>query len=993
MTRTLLETQLPVSLLSKEAYKERKAGPGQTLTCLGSYWKGRKPLILVRACVLAGLIPASADPKMDRLVFLMLMRMDEESLRVRKNKPVSPSLVAKALGDEAGAYVENQGAEKLAWKAGIGAESRLAAQDLAWSRLNYDDKLTLCRRPEEVGEEEWPDVWDRVNSHLGTQARSIPQLVEQLGVAAFGHRPRLADPFCGGGSIPFEAARMGCDVYASDLNPIAGMLTWGALNVVGGSPEQHEAIGNAQDLAAAAVRSAIDALGVEEGEDGWRGKVYFYCLEITCPQTGWKIPLAPSWVISETHRVVATLSPDAATKSFRIELVQGATQQQMTEAKRGTVRDNTVHHPLAAFRHVVHSMATLRGDRADGENGLRRWERTDFEPRPADLFQERLYGVQWLRERKSGRPELKFASATVADLAREERARSYVAANLGQWQAEGWVPDMQIEEGDNTSQPIKERGWAYWHHLFGARQLLTLVAIRRMWTDIATRQAAPYLFASALDNNNKLCHWNPGVGKDCAINLFYNQAFNTFSNWCARGTASLENLLRAELSRAALPPVEKRVTCSSAETGTVACDLLVTDPPYGDAVNYHEITEFFIAWLRKRPPDALKDWVWDSRRALAVKGSGREFRVAMVEAFSNFACQMSDSGLQVVMFTHSSADVWASLVHTLWGAGLQVKAAWYLLTETSAGVRDANLVQGTTLLVLRKRHGERTDGFSGRLPAMVRKAVKQRVEELLAIDDADDPNFGDLDLIQAGYAAACEVLTQYSSLDGADVRADVLQPTPAATGRRGAKGSGLEATKASLVVSLLKDAAKYASEQLIPRRLDTNRRGADPADRTASDVWASLHTEERFVLKALDAEADGSRKVGNLMELSRLFGVDAWQTLLASSGANDARLRTAAELGADEIVTRANLTHAVPKLPAFAQGVVRHALYGIKVALETNDLTKATRFFADSTPQYWERRQSLLAILEFLGQIQSPERSDEAALALSLAGAVRNHVP
>jgi adenine-specific DNA methylase len=36
----------------------------------------------------------------------------------------------------------------------------------------------------------------------------------------------MADTFCGSDQIPFEAARLGCDVYASDLNPVACMLTW-----------------------------------------------------------------------------------------------------------------------------------------------------------------------------------------------------------------------------------------------------------------------------------------------------------------------------------------------------------------------------------------------------------------------------------------------------------------------------------------------------------------------------------------------------------------------------------------------------------------------------------------------------------------------------------------------------------------------------------------------------------------------------------------------
>ena len=56
-----IERQFPVGRLSAEAYKERKAGAGQTLTALGSYWKGRKPLILVRAVVLGALLPASDD--------------------------------------------------------------------------------------------------------------------------------------------------------------------------------------------------------------------------------------------------------------------------------------------------------------------------------------------------------------------------------------------------------------------------------------------------------------------------------------------------------------------------------------------------------------------------------------------------------------------------------------------------------------------------------------------------------------------------------------------------------------------------------------------------------------------------------------------------------------------------------------------------------------------------------------------------------------------
>src|SRR5229473_3609981 len=67
---SFIEAQFPVGRLSAEAYKERKAGAGQTLTALGSYWKGRKPLILCRAAVLGCLLPATENSAKDLDIFL-----------------------------------------------------------------------------------------------------------------------------------------------------------------------------------------------------------------------------------------------------------------------------------------------------------------------------------------------------------------------------------------------------------------------------------------------------------------------------------------------------------------------------------------------------------------------------------------------------------------------------------------------------------------------------------------------------------------------------------------------------------------------------------------------------------------------------------------------------------------------------------------------------------------------------------------------------------
>ena len=82
MTTAFIEKQFPVSKVSKESYKERKANNGQTLTGLGKWW-GRKPLILCRATILGCLMPASDNPARDNEIFLKILSMDEEGLWLR----------------------------------------------------------------------------------------------------------------------------------------------------------------------------------------------------------------------------------------------------------------------------------------------------------------------------------------------------------------------------------------------------------------------------------------------------------------------------------------------------------------------------------------------------------------------------------------------------------------------------------------------------------------------------------------------------------------------------------------------------------------------------------------------------------------------------------------------------------------------------------------------------------------------------------------------
>jgi len=266
---TFIETQFPVSKLSKESYKERKSNNSQTLTGLGKWW-GRKPLVLVRAAILGLLLPASNDPKKDREIFLKLMTMDEEGLwnRLRGNIPAA-EVYEHAAETEREFYFTRK-VDKWQWKKSATREDRRHMQRRAFNRMGYDQKLNYCMRPEEIaGPSE--AAWQAINVHLGTEVHSLPELVNELGRRRFGHPPRVGDAFCGGGSVPFEAAVMGCDVYGADLSPVGALLTWSAIHLIGGGSETAKEIHNAQKQVYAAAGRQIDKWGIERNERGLAG--------------------------------------------------------------------------------------------------------------------------------------------------------------------------------------------------------------------------------------------------------------------------------------------------------------------------------------------------------------------------------------------------------------------------------------------------------------------------------------------------------------------------------------------------------------------------------------------------------------------------------------------------------------------------------------------------------------------------------------------------
>ena len=395
---SFIETQFPVSKLSKESYKERKANYSQTLTGLGKWW-GRKPLIMVRAVILGLLMPASTDPRRDRDVFLALLTMDKEGLWRRKSRNIPLKEVYRRLSSHERKewFAAGTNPERPKLRKGTTTEEKERLQRTVFDRMGYDEKLSWCDRPEQVDGPS-PEAWRAINEHLGTESTNLPDLIRELGEQRFGRVPRVGDAFCGGGSVPFEAARIGCEAYGSDLNPVAALLTWGALNIIGGGEESAESVRQGQTEVFDAVDRQITEWQIEHNDVGWRADAYLYCTETKCPECGWRVPLAPSWVIGEKTRTVAQLTARASEQRFDISIRSGVDSDTLLASRKtGTVKESRVECPNRGCGAST-PMNSIRGDQR-GRNGqgnrLRLWNNDDFVPRPNDVFQERIYCIRW----------------------------------------------------------------------------------------------------------------------------------------------------------------------------------------------------------------------------------------------------------------------------------------------------------------------------------------------------------------------------------------------------------------------------------------------------------------------------------------------------------------------------------------------------------------------------------------------------------------------
>ena len=957
----------PVQKLSYEAQRERKSGSGQILPGIGSYWKGRKPLILVRAVILGLLLPKTKSDESDLQIFEKLLSFDNRGIarRAFARGKLTPDLLVQSnnLIDQQLALFEPTSLDstKKRWKREVTEEMKLDLIERKLSNIgSYADKSKYCDRPDEVNQD-WlyATVWSQVQHHFlkwEISANSFHELIEQLGVLRFGQRPLVGDPFAGGGSIPFESARLGCEVYAGDLNPVACMLNWGAYNIIGAKKSRRQAFCDELENVRTSITNEINNLGYEKNEKNEQAKAYLYCHETKCPQTGWMIPVSSSWVISESQSIIVQMTPNENNKSFNLDLKSGASEEELKFARLGTVQMGKLFYNLEGKKYE-NSIRSIRGDYTEGfgktSNNLRKWSKFDIEPRTSDIFTERLYAIQRFKNDNSlKRNETFFVQPTEFDIQQEKLVSHFVQDNIEIWQSQGLIPSMEIEFGKKTFEPIRTRGWTHWHHFFNPRQLL----LQKILMEFSLKSKLPaemiVLAIRAIDYNNRGCRWTPG--RLILANLFYNQALNTLWNYGSRSSSDLlSKWNRKSLKFETLQSTRFQIKCQPANK-PIPCDIYVSDPPYADAVYYHEITEIFISWLRGKLPTPFNEWPWDSRRSIAIKGSGIEFRQSMIEAYRAMTLNMPDNGYQCVMFTHSSPKVWAEITNILWASGLQVVSAWCVATETATSIRDGNHIQGTVVLVLRKRTVETRTGYKHIILSKITSEVEHQVRMMMnlneeAEDQLGESAFSNADIQLAGQAAALKILTSYTSIDGQEVSAFALRSN--------------DNNSASVVEDIVSQAIEIANSMLKPKIIKKT-------------VWEKLTGLERYYLQMIDINTS---KLDLYQRYAKLHRVNNYYELMSNTTANKAQLKlisgfTERDLSENNELGRTWLGQLIVAIQQLATDNAEMEIVLAELQKSVSDFLLA--------------REDLINLLEYI-EIKSPESEVRESSTL-LKGQLRN---
>jgi len=751
VTTRLIETWLPIAALGEESVRERRSMTALPPTYYLHVWWARRPLVASRAAILASLLPADAD----RERFMHVLGIHGDPVKTKRLL-----LAANRSGEHLGAdpYGYPRAFQYLPTRG-----------DLDW--LTYESHRLA------------PDP------------------------------PLVLDPTAGGGSIPFEAGRLGLATYANDLNPVAALILKATLD----APAQFgtDVLREFERLGREFVRRAEPKyVGIFPPEpEGTTISGYLWARTITCPYCDGLIPLSPNWRLAPDGTGVRLKprvgqGPNTEGRVCDFEIVSRAAQQ-----SKGTVKGGDAECPYPDCERTVDGDEVKRQAQA-GQMGEQLYT-VVYKRREETTTKTGRKREKWVRGYRAPRPE-----DDVSGLVAER-----LAEKLPEWEAMDLIPSEEIRSGNKTDEP-RRYGMTGWRDLFSPRQLYchgTSVEVFRelLYAEQAkaaltetTKAAFGYLALSLdklLDYGARLTFWDKATERvrhvfsrhDFAQPWAYAEMAPLIVglgyDWAIEQTAKcigeLVDLVRPDIdvkaakkkgghpdlfAAPAFTPPPVTITCKSGDNldhlENASVDLVVMDPPYYDNVMYAELSDFFYVWLKRtagyvypelfrRPlTDKENEAVANPSKFRGEKGArelaNQDYKDRMAAIFAECRRVLKPDGVMTLMFTHKATGAWDALTKGLIEARFVITASWPVNTEAegSLHIKDKSAANSTVFLVCRPRtdHAETDEAvYWEDLEPRVQAAVRRRIK------DFQDGGIRGVDLYLSCFGPALEEFSRH----------------------------------------------------------------------------------------------------------------------------------------------------------------------------------------------------------------------------------------
>ena len=607
--------------------------------------------------------------------------------------------------------------------------------------------------------------------------------------------PLVVDPFAGGGSIPLEALRLGCDAFASDLNPVACLILKVMLEDI---PRYGPALGDelrrvGADMRRQAKREMADLYPADP--DGATPIAYLWARTVRCeaPNCGTEIPLLRSfWLCRKSKRKRAL--------RYRVERRHEGPPtvefEVFTPKSDAEVHASTVAQARAT---CVCCSAVLSPERVRAQLAAQRGG-TDalFDDKGRRCGGARMTAVVTLRPGEAGRH---YRLPTEGDYVAVFRAQERVAEIIDKWERGGRqeicpVPDeaISLDEIRRISVPIY--GMTTWGDLFTARQKVAMVQLGQLVSDSIRRGrsvATALLLGRMSDFLVASARWKPDA--ECPVQALARQALPMvwdFAEVCPWSDATGSLISQANRMADAVQSVSialgrvGQVQSADAANHPLpdqAASVWFTDPPYYDAVPYAHLADFFFVWFKRALPDSEflssrrvaggttpkdNEIVVDRPHRLSKSTKDAAFYEAgMARAFAEGRRVLVETGVGSVVFAHKTTEGWEALLAGMIRGGWTITGSWPITTEMGSrlNARETASLATSVHLICRPRPDDALVGDWGEVLRELPRRVTDWMERL------QGEGIRGADLVFACVGPALEIYSRFKAVETAEGRA------------------------------------------------------------------------------------------------------------------------------------------------------------------------------------------------------------------------------